>query len=370
MGEIGSRLVRAREARGLTLEDAERDTRISRRYLEALESEQFEVIPAPVYARGFLRSYSQYLGMDPQELLLLFPRGDEAPGPAAPPPRTPQPAKATMDTPIPPTSASRPQWRKPPRFDAGKAPRMEPRPRRREAPPPQPPGLGERAAELAPQEFVIGGEVLEVGSVPETATAVDVTPPAALPREVAAPPARLPRQARKPTLRATTPAAPPAQEVVIGDVSPVRAAPQGGPARSQADKQRNLVVLGAMGAILLIVVIAAFLISSLGGDEGGIAPTTTATGTVTAGAASTTTGTAPTRTGTATTQAATQGVVPDVVGETEADATRLVRAAGLAVRVITEKSTRPKGTVTDQSPAPTTQLQAGDEVTIVVSEGP
>src|SRR5258706_6656387 len=74
MGELGSLLSRQREARGLTLDDAERDTRISKRYLQALESEQFEVIPAPVYARGFLRSYSQYLGLDPQEMLSLFPR--------------------------------------------------------------------------------------------------------------------------------------------------------------------------------------------------------------------------------------------------------------------------------------------------------
>src|SRR3970040_2385807 len=65
MSELGSWLIRPREARGLTLEDAERDTRISRRYLQALEAEQFDVIPAPVYARGFLRSYSQYLRLDP-----------------------------------------------------------------------------------------------------------------------------------------------------------------------------------------------------------------------------------------------------------------------------------------------------------------
>ena len=60
------------------LEDAERDTRISRRYLQALETEQFDVIPAPVYARGFLRSYSQYLGLDPQEMLALFDDVPEA----------------------------------------------------------------------------------------------------------------------------------------------------------------------------------------------------------------------------------------------------------------------------------------------------
>src|SRR6185312_8812415 len=79
MSELGTWLIRAREARGLTIEDAERDTRISRRYLQALESEQFEVIPAPVYARGFLRSYSQYLGLDPAEMLALFPRDDQPP---------------------------------------------------------------------------------------------------------------------------------------------------------------------------------------------------------------------------------------------------------------------------------------------------
>lgn len=367
MGEIGSRLVRAREARGLTLEDAERDTRISRRYLEALESEQFEVIPAPVYARGFLRSYSQYLGMDPQELLTLFPRGDEPPGQPATAPAATQPAHATMSTPIPPTSASRPQWRKPPRFDAGKAPRLEPRPRRREPPPP-PPVQGERPAALAPQEFVIGGEQLEVGSVPPAGTVFDVTPPA---EPVAAPP-RQPRQSRPPALRATTPPAPP-PEAMIGDIRPTRANSQtGGPHRA-ADKQRNMVVIVAMGAILLIVVIAAFLISNLGGDDGGANPgpnTTTTPSSGTTGPGTTATGAATTRTATATSQAATQGVVPDVVGETEADATKLIKAAGLTVRVISEKSTQPKGTVTDQSPSSTTQLQPGDEVRIVVSEGP
>ncbi|MBH77468.1 MAG: hypothetical protein CL897_04480 [Dehalococcoidia bacterium] len=71
---IGERLIGAREERGLTLEDAERDTRISRRYLQALEDERFDIIPAPVYARGFLRSYSQYLGLETAGLLARFPQ--------------------------------------------------------------------------------------------------------------------------------------------------------------------------------------------------------------------------------------------------------------------------------------------------------
>ena len=81
---IGERLIEAREERGLTLEDAERDTRISRRYLRALEDEAFDIIPAPVYARGFLRSYSQYLGLETAPLLARFPQDTAAPSASSP----------------------------------------------------------------------------------------------------------------------------------------------------------------------------------------------------------------------------------------------------------------------------------------------
>jgi cytoskeletal protein RodZ len=74
MGELGNALIQARVARGLSLQDAERDTRISRRYLEALEAEDFRVFPATVYSRAFFRTYAQYLGLDAQELLRLFPQ--------------------------------------------------------------------------------------------------------------------------------------------------------------------------------------------------------------------------------------------------------------------------------------------------------
>jgi hypothetical protein len=78
MAELGNTLSRARRARGITLEDAERDTHVSRRYLQALEIEDFNIFPAPVYARGFLRTYSRYLGLNPDELLRVFPNGDLA----------------------------------------------------------------------------------------------------------------------------------------------------------------------------------------------------------------------------------------------------------------------------------------------------
>src|SRR6266550_6510093 len=75
MGDLGNTLSRARRARAITLEDAERDTHVSRRYLQALETEDFSVFPAPVYARGFLRTYSRYLGLNPEELIRVFPNG-------------------------------------------------------------------------------------------------------------------------------------------------------------------------------------------------------------------------------------------------------------------------------------------------------
>ena len=75
MTPLGETLQRARLARGVTLKEAEAVTRISRRYLEALENENFGLLPAPVYARGFLRTYARYLGMEPADLLPLFPVG-------------------------------------------------------------------------------------------------------------------------------------------------------------------------------------------------------------------------------------------------------------------------------------------------------
>ena len=64
MFEIGTSLRSARERQGLDLAQVERETRIRARFLEALENEQFDVLPAPAYAKGFLRTYAEFLGLD------------------------------------------------------------------------------------------------------------------------------------------------------------------------------------------------------------------------------------------------------------------------------------------------------------------
>jgi cytoskeleton protein RodZ len=62
--EIGTSLRAARERQKLELSDVERATRIRTKYLEALEEERFEVLPGDAYAKGFLRTYADFLGLD------------------------------------------------------------------------------------------------------------------------------------------------------------------------------------------------------------------------------------------------------------------------------------------------------------------
>ena len=71
---VGDRLVAAREAKGVDLLRAERETKIRRQYLAALERSAWDELPAEVYARGFLRNYSIYLGLDPDEILGTWSR--------------------------------------------------------------------------------------------------------------------------------------------------------------------------------------------------------------------------------------------------------------------------------------------------------
>jgi len=71
--ELGKALTQARTARGLTLTDVERDTRISSKYIKALEEGQLETLPAPVYARAFMRTYAQYLGLNARDFVQRLP---------------------------------------------------------------------------------------------------------------------------------------------------------------------------------------------------------------------------------------------------------------------------------------------------------
>jgi cytoskeleton protein RodZ len=64
--EIGNSLREARYRQQLELSDVELATKIRARYLQALEEESFDALPAQTYVKGFLRTYADYLGLDGQ----------------------------------------------------------------------------------------------------------------------------------------------------------------------------------------------------------------------------------------------------------------------------------------------------------------
>ncbi|MBN1321032.1 MAG: DUF4115 domain-containing protein [Thermoleophilia bacterium] len=82
MPEIGNRLREARVRRGLTIKDVEDATKIRSKYLEALEEDDFEVLPGSVFAKAFLRTYASYLKVDADDVVEEYrtahePRRDE-----------------------------------------------------------------------------------------------------------------------------------------------------------------------------------------------------------------------------------------------------------------------------------------------------
>jgi hypothetical protein len=82
---VGPALEKARRIRGLSLEEASRDTRLKVDQLEALESERFDALPSDAFVRGALRTYAQYLGVSPEKVLGAYARHAEEPPPPPPP---------------------------------------------------------------------------------------------------------------------------------------------------------------------------------------------------------------------------------------------------------------------------------------------
>jgi cytoskeleton protein RodZ len=86
--QIGDSLREARTRRGLSPADVHKAIRIRERYLTALEEERWDMLPGEAYTKGFLRTYSEYLGLDGQlyvdEYNARIARHDEEPPPFVP----------------------------------------------------------------------------------------------------------------------------------------------------------------------------------------------------------------------------------------------------------------------------------------------
>lgn len=107
MESIGQILKSIRERQGLTIPEVALAIKAKQLYIKAIEADQFDELIAPVYAKGFIKLYAEYLGLDPQPLLNIYPEAskrknvedspetpDKTP---APPPETPV-VKQTADT--------------------------------------------------------------------------------------------------------------------------------------------------------------------------------------------------------------------------------------------------------------------------------
>ncbi len=74
MVRAGQKLYEARIHKSLTLEEIAGATKIRPQFLTAIEKGEYDKLPSPAYAQGFVRNYASYLGLPQKEILALFRR--------------------------------------------------------------------------------------------------------------------------------------------------------------------------------------------------------------------------------------------------------------------------------------------------------
>lgn len=72
MKSLGEQLKLARKSKSKSLEDISRDTKISKQYLEALEEDNYGVLPGSTYVRGFLSNYARCVGLDSKAVVKQY----------------------------------------------------------------------------------------------------------------------------------------------------------------------------------------------------------------------------------------------------------------------------------------------------------
>jgi len=111
---IGQRLKLARQARRLSIEQAAEATRIRPHYLQALEADDYSVMPSAAQARGFLRNYADFLNLDLQAILTELQAAQPAEPVSGPLPQVdlaPPAPEAAANPPAAEEPAKRPFWR-------------------------------------------------------------------------------------------------------------------------------------------------------------------------------------------------------------------------------------------------------------------
>ena len=103
--DFGSYLKHERELRGVPLDEIAQSTKISIRFLRALEENRFEDLPGEVFVKGFIRSYGQAIGSNVDELLAAYhesgsKRQDIEPSDTEIPPSKEEPPGRRFDFPM------------------------------------------------------------------------------------------------------------------------------------------------------------------------------------------------------------------------------------------------------------------------------
>lgn len=84
MPTLGEELRRLREDKGLSLREVSDATHIGSRFLQAIEADNYSILPGGIFNRGFVRSYARFVGLDEEQALVLYNQQLEAQGGEAP----------------------------------------------------------------------------------------------------------------------------------------------------------------------------------------------------------------------------------------------------------------------------------------------
>ncbi|HGE69523.1 TPA: helix-turn-helix domain-containing protein [Candidatus Poribacteria bacterium] len=81
MASVGEQLKQVREDKNISLDDVANATKISKRYLQAIEEGNYGLLPAQAYVKGCIYNYARYLGLDPKSMVeqyskLILPNED------------------------------------------------------------------------------------------------------------------------------------------------------------------------------------------------------------------------------------------------------------------------------------------------------
>jgi len=69
---LGELFKKSRLAKGITLEEVEEETKVRKQFIEALENEDFAILPVQIYATGFVKLYARFLRLNQQYMADLF----------------------------------------------------------------------------------------------------------------------------------------------------------------------------------------------------------------------------------------------------------------------------------------------------------